>query len=314
MSDIDEKFPHLPEAYRRRMVEREQAKQQEMNADDVADDESRLPPSDNDFVQGAETPDNDETHHENQAETEVDDPVKLRNDLNSERGRRLKAEEENARLRVQAENAAFLQQRIQEIQAQREQNPQNHQGQPEQAKADDFDFDALADELGELPSQALRLANQKAQQANEAVRQMQSQMEQERLQRQREQFSREVAKQIPEIQVLLQNDDFNQFLANKQSWDGSTALQFVGNVAQNINIDGIPKVRALIDEYQQSQQAAPKQRKPTSPPKRQSGGGGFEQEPALKTMTDKDRAHLLRLARTGKKAEILAFKAQFKKE
>lgn len=312
MSDLNEKFPHLPEAYRRRMVEREQALQQEMNADDVADDGNALLTNDDDLTdENGATPDGFE-HHESENENGADEAEKLRNDLNSERGRRKKAEEENARLRVLEANNAFLSQRIMELQAGQGKQPETPA--PEQAD-DEAELVALQEELGEVAGKSIWQARQEAKQAQMQLAQIQAQIQDEKLKARKADFSRAVAAQIPEIQTLLNDDGFQSFLESKTSWDGTTALQFVASVPDNLDIEKIPQVRVLIDEYQKSKQTAPKQRKPSAPPKQGRGGGNFEQEPALKKMTDKDRAYLAMLKRKPYSKELIRqFMAQFQPE
>lgn len=300
----DDKYKHLPQAFRRRMAAQQETPNDE-NPSDLTTDDDELPQADDQTE--TDLPDNETGEPQ-----ELDEITKLRNDLNSSNGRLRKLEEENARLRIQAENGSFVAQKLLELQAQQKQQPETTE--PQNQNHDDAELAELIDELGEVAGKTIWQTRQEAKAAHEQLAQLQSQQQTEKINAKREQFSRAVAAQIPEIQTLLGDENFQAFLQSKKSFDGTSALQFVAAVPDNLDVEKIPQVRALIDEYH-NQHAQPKQRKPSAPPTRKAGGETQENTTAKRPMNAKEKAHLAKLMRKpNAKAEIAAFKAKFLKE
>lgn len=303
----EDKWKNMPNAFRRRMAERNEL---EANDNEELQEEQNHELDVDDFVgeenHGAVIAGQDEVNDYDE------EHKKLLNDLSSANGRLRKLEEENARLRVQAENGSFAARRLLEIQQEREQQQANQKQSIDDKSDDDFDESNLFDEIGEVGGKALLDARHKAYEASNEIAKLRQQLQEQQLTERRARFSQAVANQLPEIQTILDDENFISFLKNKTSFDGSSAFDFVSNVPNNLDIEKIPAVRALIDEYKQV--TVKKQRKASSPPV-QNKSIYEEDKPALKEWTQKDRAYLAKLMRQpNSKEKIAQFKAKFKKE
>lgn len=298
-------WKHLPSAYLKKSLDEQQSQSDEdESSNEFENQDFEFPP--------IEENQQDDFQDENEEGEENFNIDKLKNDINSANGRVKKLEEENARLRLQFENEAFAAKRLLEIQKEREAK-EAEENKSNDDSDDDFDEEELSLELGEKNARLILNARKEALEAKSNLAKMQESLNNEKLEQKRFNFSKAVAEQIPNIQPLLENDQFIQFLKNKKSFSGETAFDFVVSVPQNLSINQIPQVKALIDEYQQTHQNNGNKRKPTTPP-RQKSDEGFKQE-KLKDWTPKDKAYLAQLMRVPNNKEAIAkFKSQFKKE
>lgn len=116
-------------------------------------------------------------------------------------------------------------------------------------------------------------------------------------------FAMCVSKDIPEIQGLLsENKDFQTFLENKRDFSGRTALDFVASVPANMDVNDIPKVRALIDEFKKSQENPKQKRKTSAPPKESNKAADSGKLPRKATLNEEKKIRQLIMA--GKTKEL----------
>lgn len=122
-----------------------------------------------------------------------------------------------------------------------------------------------------------------------------------------QQWQKAVSEQVPEIHGLLQNAQFTDWAYGKEvDYLGNTAMQLILNAGQTQNVALIPKIRALLDEFNQSKQ--PPQPPTTAPPNK---GAVTKTAGAKPKMTAKDIAYKQALIRQGKTQELIAFLQKF---
>lgn len=133
--------------------------------------------------------------------------------------------------------------------------------------------------------------------------------EQTALEQRQTEWRHAVSKDIPEIQGLLTDPKFMEYAQNKQvDFYGNTAVTLINTAGQTLDVSLIPKIRTLIDEYQQAQQ--PPKEAVTAPPNK--GGNTVTSQPSAKPkMSAKEEAYAKSLAREGKTKELKAYLAKF---
>lgn len=122
-----------------------------------------------------------------------------------------------------------------------------------------------------------------------------------------QQWQKAVSEQVPEIHGLLQDAQFTDWAYGKEvDYLGNTAMQLILNAGQTQNVALVPKIRALLDEFNQSKQ--PPQPPTTAPPNK---GAVTKTAGAKPKMTAKDIAYKQALIRQGKTKELIAFLQRF---
>ncbi|MFU2079357.1 hypothetical protein ACLSYV_03585 [Avibacterium avium] len=89
--------------------------------------------------------------------------------------------------------------------------------------------------------------------------------EQQAQQTRQQAFIQALNETVPELQGLMNNSAFTQFLNSKVvDFYGNTAAMFVGHIGKTYDIEKLPQFRALVDEFNQSQH--PSKPAVTAPP------------------------------------------------
>lgn len=216
--------------------------------------------------------------------------------------------EVNERQRIEQEKQA-LQKELDELKAQQS-NAIKAKPKTEKPNADplfsDEELDDLEFSLGEQgKSMAERLRHQP--QGNQSQdnppqlnidelieQKFQQERERERQARQEQAFSKALVEQVPELQGLFTDNGFTDFLRNKPvDFAGNTAETLVSWIGQTKNIEMLPKLKALVDEY--TQKTAPKKERATAPPTSASAAVSRKPKRAKKTLTPavREKMHLL---------------------
>lgn len=122
------------------------------------------------------------------------------------------------------------------------------------------------------------------------------------------QWQQAVLEQIPDIHGLLTKPAFLTFINSKEvDFEGNTAATLITRAGETQNINLIPKIKALMEEFNQMQQ--PTQAVSTASPSNQRSG--IKAPAAKPKMTAKDIARKNLLVRQGKTDELIAFLAKF---
>ena len=122
----------------------------------------------------------------------------------------------------------------------------------------------------------------------------QQEREREYQARQEQAFSKALTEQVPELQGLFTDNGFTDFLRNKPvDFAGNTAETLVSWIGQTKNIEMLPKLKALVDEYTQT--TAPKKERATAPPTSASAAVSRKAKRAKKALTPavREKMHLL---------------------
>lgn len=128
-------------------------------------------------------------------------------------------------------------------------------------------------------------------------------------QTQAEAFGKALMEQVPRFQALVNDSAFVDF-ANEKVIDfaGNTASALLNYAGQSKDLNLIPKIAALVAEFEQQNQ--PPSPVVTAPPSNKSAAVN-SQPKAKPEMTEKDKAKARALARTGKTKELRTFLNNF---
>ncbi|MBF0785771.1 hypothetical protein E4T80_09900 [Muribacter muris] len=122
-----------------------------------------------------------------------------------------------------------------------------------------------------------------------------------------QQWQQAVQEQLPDIHGLLQDAQFTDWAYGKEvDYLGNNAMTLISQAGQAQNVALVPKIRALLDEFNQSKQ--PPQQTTTAPPNK---GAAVKTSGAKPKMTAKDIRHKEMLKRQGKTDEMIAFLQKF---
>lgn len=183
------------------------------------------------------------------------------------------------------------------------------------ATADDWTDDELEDisvaiggKAGEKFVRYLKGHPQSMPDVNKVVEEkFEQQQAQSAAQLKAQQWQKAISEQIPEIHGLLQDAQFTDWAYGREvDYLGNTAMQLITNAGQTQNVALVPKIRALLDEFNQSKQ--PPQPTTTAPPNK---GAVTKTAGAKPKMTAKDIAYKQALIRQGKTQELIAFLQKF---
>lgn len=167
---------------------------------------------------------------------------------------------------------------------------------------------ALGDKAGEKLARYLKGQPQVMPDVNKVVEEkFEQQQAQSVAQLKAQQWHNAVSEQIPEIHGLLQDAQFTDWAYGREvDYLGNTAMQLILNAGQTQNVALVPKIRALLDEFNQSKQPPPPPT--TAPPNK---GAVTKTAGAKPKMTAKDIAYKQALIRQGKTQELIAFLQKF---
>lgn len=251
----------------------------------------------------------EEEQHEQEEQQEQEDlnseePEKI-SEENSQEEKPIQPEETEEH--NQQENSPLYAQQIQLMQSEIKQRDeiierllaiQEEKKTANKAKSEDLqeEEDFLLEEMGERSASFLRNTNKKVEELNQRFEKNLEEIKTRN-------FAMCVSKDIPEIQGLLsENKEFQTFLENKRDFSGRSALDFVASVPANKNVDDIPKVRALIDEFKKSQETPKQKRKTSAPPKESNKAEDSGKFPRKTTLDEEKKIRQLIMA--GKTKEL----------
>ncbi|MGX2956432.1 hypothetical protein ACWIYZ_04990 [Ursidibacter arcticus] len=327
--DLD-KYGNLPQHVRQALL-----------ATEDKDDQPSTPEAQNEQTQPEEQIVSSQEEQPQQSEQhQIEPPTATQeehesNDVKSWKGRLNKEQEahkstnarllEEAEARKQAEQQAKeAQDKLTALQQQLEQQKQPTENQPPQQTVDEFNFSpeeegeviSLLGATGKKLMQYLRQTTtatpvQPSQDVGKIVDERLQQMQQQQAQQTRQQtFMKAVNETIPELQGLMTNSAFHQFLNEKVvDFYGNTAAVLVEHIGKNHDIDKLPQFRKLVDEFNQSQQ--PPKQQVTAPPS--NPGAAISKRPSSgkKKLTPEVESRMRILMNTGQVDELRKLQEEY---
>ena len=326
-----EKYGNLPEHVRKSLLatEETQPSTTDTQVEDKQPDQQTTPPK--------EDPSQSSQSEPNQIEpsttTSQDDHES--NDVKAWKGRISKEQDDHkktkaqlvaeAEARKQAEQQAKeAQNKLTELQQQLEQQKQTTENQPPLQTVEEFNFSPEEEEevisllgatgkklIQRLRQTATTASVQPSQDVGKIVDERLQKMQQQQAQQTRQQaFMEAVNKTVPELQGLMTNSAFHQFLNEKVvDFYGNTAAVFVEHIGRTHDIENLPKFRALVDEFNQSQQ--PPKQQVTAPPSNQ--GAAINKRPGTgkKKLTPEVVSKMRILMNTGQVDELRKLQEEY---
>ncbi|MFZ7136626.1 cell envelope integrity protein TolA [Avibacterium avium] len=127
--------------------------------------------------------------------------------------------------------------------------------------------------------------------------------EQQAQQTRQQAFIQALNETVPELQGLMNNSAFTQFLNSKVvDFYGNTAAMFVGHIGKTYDIEKLPQFRALVDEFNQSQQ--PPKPAVTAPPSNSGAAMNKKAGVGKKKLTPEVISRMRILMNTGQTEEL----------
>lgn len=233
--------------------------------------------------------------------------------LHKETQNRLLAEsqaraEAEQKAKENADKLTALEQQLQEL--------QQSKAQEESELTDDeiADIEAILGDSGRKLVDRLRNTNQSSDLSKMIDERISAERQRLDTANREQQWQKAIMEQVPEIQGLLNDPNFYAYCQSTEvDFVGNNAITLINETAKNRDIARIPKLRALIDGFNQ-QQGLPEKASAgqvTAPPNNKGAVGTQPRRTGKRQMTAKDVVIKNRLVREGKTEELRTFLAQF---